>query len=71
MAKCLELARPIVRRGTSLDANQARWQLLKERQDMATLELAADDNLAGTINAMHLKDRLGDIETDCRDRLHR
>jgi hypothetical protein len=28
-------------------------------------QLTADDHLAGCINAMYLKDRLGDIETDC------
>ena len=32
MAKCLQLARPMVRRGAGLDANQAWRQLLKERQ---------------------------------------
>ena len=37
MAKRLELARPMVRRGASLDANQAWWQLLEERQNGATL----------------------------------
>src|SRR5260370_41305362 len=45
MAKCLEFARPVVRRGGSLDAGQAWWQLLKERQHLATLQLAADDHL--------------------------
>src|SRR5262249_34121619 len=30
----------------------------------------AQDHLAGRVNSMHLKDRLGDIETDCRNRLH-
>ena len=35
-----------------------------------TLQLTADDHLPGSINAVHLKDRLGDVETDCRDRLH-
>jgi hypothetical protein len=38
---------------------------------MATLQLTADNHLAGGVNAMHLKDRLGKVETDCRDRLHR
>jgi hypothetical protein len=59
-----------VRRGASLYANQAWWQLLKERQYVATLQLAANYRLAGGINSVHLEDRLGDIETDCRDRLH-
>jgi hypothetical protein len=30
----------------------------------------ADDHLASRINAMNLKDRLGDIETDCCNRLN-
>jgi hypothetical protein len=42
MAECLQHARPMMRRSASLDANQALWQLLKERQHVATLQLAAD-----------------------------
>ena len=38
VAKCLELARPMMRRGASLDANQAWWQLLEEHQDGAALQ---------------------------------
>jgi hypothetical protein len=37
---------------------------------VATLQLPANNDLAGGINAMNLKDRLGDVETDCRDCLH-
>jgi hypothetical protein len=59
-----------VRRGASLDPNQTYWQFLEERQDGATLQLAADEHLAGGINAVDLEDRFGDVETDCRDRLH-
>src|SRR5712672_3519272 len=55
MAKCLQLARPMVRRGASLDANQAWRQLLKERQDLSTLQLAADDHLAASVNAVNLE----------------
>src|SRR6478609_2683268 len=33
-------------------------------------QLTADDHLPGSINAVYLKDRLGDVETDCRNRLH-
>jgi hypothetical protein len=61
----------MVRRGTGLYANQARWQLLEERQDVAPLQLAANYHPASGINAVNLEDRLGDVETDCRDRLHR
>ena len=53
-----------------LNAHQARWQLPEERENIAPLQLPADDHLASGINAMHLKDRLGDIETDCRNYLH-
>jgi len=35
MAECLELARPVVRRGASLDPNQTYWQFLEERQEAA------------------------------------
>src|SRR5258706_1552729 len=70
MAECLKFARPIVGRGASLDADQAWWQLLKERQDGATLQLAADDHLASRINSVNLQNRLGEVETDGLDRLH-
>jgi hypothetical protein len=40
-------------------------------QDVPAPQLPAQDHLAGRINAMHLKDRLGDIETDCRNRMHK
>jgi hypothetical protein len=61
MAECLEFARPMVRRGTSLYANQAWWQLLKKRQDRAPLQLAANYYLAGVINAVDLENRFGDV----------
>ena len=60
----------MVRRGASLDPNQAWWQLLEKRQDVASLQLTADDHLTGSINAVDLEGRLGDVETDCRNRLH-
>ena len=56
MAECLELARPVVRRGASLDPNQTHWQFLEERQDGATLQLAADEHRAGGIDAVDLED---------------
>ena len=42
---------------------------MEERQNIAPLDLAPDDHLAGSINAVDLKDRLRDVQTDCRDRL--
>src|SRR4029453_15577121 len=37
---------------------------------MPTLQLTADDHLSRRIDAVDLKHRLSDVETDCRDRLH-
>jgi hypothetical protein len=37
MAECLKFARPVVRRGAGLYANQAWRQLLKECENVATL----------------------------------
>src|SRR5712675_312704 len=50
VTECLKLARPMVRRGARLNADQTGWQLLEERQDRTTLQLAADDHLASGIN---------------------
>jgi hypothetical protein len=58
-------------RGTCFNADQARRQLLKERQHIAALQLTAEDYIAFRIDAVNLKDRLCDIEADCRNRLHR
>jgi hypothetical protein len=43
---------------------------LEECQHVPTLQPAADDHLPTSINAVNLKDRLGDVETDRRNRLH-
>src|SRR6266446_6708359 len=48
----------------------SRRQLLEERQHMAALELTADDHIALRADAVGLKNRLGDVETNCCDRLH-
>src|ERR1700692_4935014 len=60
----------MMRCGARFDANQARRQLLKERQDVAALQLTANDHLAFRVNAVHLKYRLRNVETDGCDRLH-
>ena len=56
MTEGLKFARPMVRRSASLDADQTGWQLLEERQNGATLQLAADDHLTSSINAVNLED---------------
>jgi hypothetical protein len=42
-------------RGTCLNPNETCRQLLAEGQDLATLQLATDDCLAGSINAVGLR----------------
>jgi hypothetical protein len=64
-AKCLELARAMMRRGTGLDADQARRKLLEEAHNVTTLQLAADDYLPTSINAKN-PERL---TSPCPDRL--
>src|SRR5690242_5459331 len=59
----------MVRGSTGLDPNQAGRQLLKECEDITTLQLPTDNYLAASIYAMDLKNRLRNVETDC-NRLH-
>jgi hypothetical protein len=49
---------------------EARPQLLEEWQNVSALELTTNDYIPCRINSVNLKNRLGDIETNCRDRLH-
>src|SRR4029077_14705273 len=70
MPQRFELARPMMRRSTSFDADEARRQPLKEWQNVPALELTANDYTTCRVNSVDLKNRLGDIETNCRDRLH-
>jgi molybdenum-dependent DNA-binding transcriptional regulator ModE len=55
MTEGLKFARPMVRRSAGLDTDQTRGQLLEERHDGATPQLAVDDHLASSINAMNLE----------------
>ena len=60
----------MMRRSAGLDPDQARWQLLEKCYDVAPLQLTADDHLAFLVDAMDLKHRFGDVETDRRHCLH-
>src|SRR5262249_43349310 len=60
----------MMRRSAGFDANEAWRQLLKEWQNVTALELTANDDITCRINSVNLKNRLCDIETDCRDCLH-
>src|SRR5262249_13518856 len=70
MPKRLQFARPMMRCRAGLHTNEARRHFLEEREDVATLQLTAEDHLAIGVNAVHLKTRLGDVETDCLNCLH-
>ena len=61
---------PAMRRRAGFDTNQARRQLLEECQHVAPLELTTEGDIALRIDAVNLKNRLRDVETDCRNRLH-
>jgi hypothetical protein len=60
----------MMRRGARFNANQARLKLSEERDYLPAPELAPNDRLTGTINAVNLKNGLRYIETDRRDRIH-
>lgn len=45
-------------------------ELSKELQNMPTSQLSANDNMTLVVNAMHLKDVLRYIKTDCANMIH-
>jgi hypothetical protein len=51
----------MVRGATDFDTDQTWRQLLKERQDTATLQLPANNHLSASVNAVNLENRLGDV----------
>src|SRR5277367_3728124 len=60
----------MMRRGAGLNADQARRLLLKECQYIAPLKLTTDNDIALRIDAVNLKNRLRDVETDGRNLSH-
>jgi hypothetical protein len=70
VAERRELARPMMRRRAGLETDQAGRQFLKERQNVMALQLAADDHLPLSVDAVNLKNGLRDVESDRRDPLH-
>src|SRR5262249_25573525 len=59
----------MMRRSAGFDAAKAPRQLLNECRNVPALDLTAKDYIACRVNSVDLKNRLGNIETDCRDRL--
>jgi len=56
-----------VSRGAGFYADKARRQLLKERNDPAPPQLFADNNLVLRIDAVNLKNVLGQIQANRRN----
>src|SRR5262245_34457271 len=56
--------------GAGLDAHQAGLKRHEKSQHVSALQLSAHNNLAVRIHPMNLKNRLGDVQTNRRDRLH-
>jgi len=55
---------PVMAGATRLDADQHLGLRLEEAEHVAAAELAAEHDLAGTIDPMHLEEVLGDVEAD-------
>jgi hypothetical protein len=51
----------VVRRGAGFDTDQTWRQLLEERQDVAPLQLPANNRLAASVDTVNLENRFGDI----------
>src|SRR5215813_406077 len=66
----LQFTRPVMGCGACFNADQARRQLLEERQHITALQLTPEDYIALRIDTVNLKDRLRDVETDRLNRLH-
>src|ERR1700739_4763954 len=71
VAKHLEFARPMMRRGAGFHTDQAWRYPLEVDQHVTPLELTEENHIALRIDAMNLENRLRDVETDRRDRLMR
>jgi hypothetical protein len=70
MPKLLELARPMVRRGTRLHANKARPQFGKELKNLRSTNTPADYHRAICIDAVNLKHRFRNIDSDRANLAH-
>jgi len=53
--------------GASFHPDQARWQAAENADHLTATELTADQNLSYPINAVDLKDLLGDVEANRGD----
>ena len=64
MTEPADLARPVVRAGTGLDADQAGRQVGEELEHLAAPKLFGDERFAMGADAVHLEHGLGKVEAD-------
>lgn len=70
VAERQQFARPVVRSSARLDADQAARQFGEERQQPAARQPLAQNHLSFGVDAVHLKNRLGNVETNRRKLSH-
>src|ERR1700730_206372 len=68
MAKLDQLARPMMGRTAGFHTDETLGQLREEGQYVLAPERLGDDHAPRSVNAMNLKNMLGQIEADGRDR---
>jgi len=68
MAKLDQLARPVMRRTASLEPDKAGRKRIEELQYLAAPDRPGLDNAPQSINAVNLKEVLGEVAADGRDR---
>src|SRR5450631_3883149 len=70
VSELLELAGPLVCRCARFHANEARWQIGKELKNLCSTNALADHHRAIRIDAVNLKHRLRNIDTDRANLTH-
>jgi hypothetical protein len=70
MPQRLQLPAPVMRRTARLNPDQTARQLGEKRHDLAPCQLPAQHRLARRINPMHLKNSLGNVQSDRRNLFH-
>jgi hypothetical protein len=65
MAKRNQLTSPVVRRRAGFEADEARRNLGKEREDLAASQPLAHHYAAHLVDRMNLEDTLCQIKTNC------
>jgi hypothetical protein len=70
MAQLLEFPSPMMGGRAGLHPYQARRLLRKEPQQLAACQPALDDDRPANINAVYLKNRFPEVQSDCHRCVH-